>query len=228
MRESEFEEWTRSHRRSDLPDFIEKGYIKSLTELTQNTSGILTELLLSGALTPDMTRGAPCEMWQLWPDAAVAGTKWHILPVKTFGRVLDTAKKFPILAQVLKEMGDVESAAFSRLRPHTTLRPHAGVELLAQKSLRVHLPLIVPGRATLTVGASTRELRVGQPLVFDEMQTHYAANEADADRITLLLDIARPEMFPFAPHPPTHWSLDPRNEVVHETQMISDFEKKLL
>lgn len=222
LSECEFEKWTQENRRTDLPDFIEPTSIEAVTELMQHTPGIILELVTSlGAISSD-------DQWRLWPDEAVGGSNWHILPVKTFGRELENARKrFPYLMQVLTDIGGIESAAFSRLKPKTTLRPHAGIPLLAEKCLRVHLPLIIPGRATLTVGASTKELRVGQPLVFDEMQTHYAANEADAHRITLLLDLTRPASHPFTPHPSTHWSLDERNEVVDEAQMITDFERKL-
>ena len=59
------------------------------------------------------------------------------------------------------------------MRAHNTSGP-------TNKKLRVHLPLVTPGAglARLRVGSQTREVRLGQALIFDDSFEHEAWNDS--------------------------------------------------
>ncbi len=80
---------------------------------------------------------------------------------------------------------------FSLLRPHSRIPAHTG---MVNCRFVCHLPLIVPLGRGFRVGAETRELRVGELLVFDDSVEHEAWNDSDQDRLVLIFDIWRPEL----------------------------------
>lgn len=222
-----FVDWVRDHARADLPNFIPPEDIPGLSRFLEDVPGILTELLLSGAMEADMTSGSISHEWTPWPDPLVAGNRWHVLPLKVFGQYRDVSERFPITRKCLDAWPELITASFSRLRNRTAMKPHFGMPVTSKDSLRVQIGLIVPGRAVMCVGGDTEDFRVGKPLVFDEMQTHFAYNEADQDRITILLDVPRPEQYPFKDTPDDHWSKED-GVIVDETDMIKDFARNLL
>lgn len=149
-----------------------------------------------------------------------------MLPLKVLGQWTESVNRFPQISQILNEYWPtMQNVALSRLPAHGHLNPHAGVPILSQKGLRVLLPLIVPGRAILCVGGETRTLHIGEPLIFDEMQTHFAANEAASDRIVLLFDVPRPPAHPFRPAADSHWMHDKHG--VDETDLIIELGQHL-
>lgn len=222
-----FVEWVRCHARADLPNFIPPEEIPGLATFLEDVPGILTELLISGAMDADMTSGSVSHEWTPWPDELVAGNRWHVLPLKVFGQYREVSKQFPITRKCLDYWPELITASFSRLRPRTAMKPHFGMPITSRDSLRVQIGLIVPGKAVMCVGGDTEDFRVGKALVFDEMQTHFAYNEADADRITILLDVPRPAKYPFKDTPADHWSKE-AGAIVDETEMIGEFAQKLL
>jgi beta-hydroxylase len=80
-------------------------------------------------------------------------------------------------------------AGFSRLAPHTHVKPHAG---WAASVYRMHLPLVVPPGCRLRVAAETRTWQEGRCLIFDDTVEHEAWNDSDLSRGVLLLDFLRP------------------------------------
>ncbi|MGQ7249331.1 aspartyl/asparaginyl beta-hydroxylase domain-containing protein [Halomonas sp. V046] len=80
-------------------------------------------------------------------------------------------------------------AMYSVLRASTAIPPHHGLDNLC---LTIHLPLVAPRGAALTVAGSSREWRLGQPLVFDDSFEHSAVNPAAHDRIVFLVDVWHP------------------------------------
>lgn len=85
------------------------------------------------------------------------------------------------------------NAMFSLLRPRTKIPPHTGI---ANTRLVCHLPLIVPPGCWFRVGATRREWKVGEAFVFDDTIEHEAANESDAPRVVLIIDLWHPDLDP--------------------------------
>jgi aspartyl/asparaginyl beta-hydroxylase (cupin superfamily) len=89
--------------------------------------------------------------------------------------------------------GCAANAMFSLLAPRTHIPPHVGV---ANFRLLCHLPLIVPNRCWLRVGAETRDFTEGQAWVFDDTIKHEAKNETDQLRVILIFDLWHPDLSP--------------------------------
>ncbi|WP_419826552.1 aspartyl/asparaginyl beta-hydroxylase domain-containing protein [Sphingomonas sp.] len=87
--------------------------------------------------------------------------------------------------------GASPNALFSLLAPGARIPPHHGI---ANTRLVCHLPLIVPGNCWFRVGAERREWHRGEAWVFDDTIEHEAANESDALRVILIVDIWHPDL----------------------------------
>ena len=87
--------------------------------------------------------------------------------------------------------GASPNAMFSLLAPQTRIPPHTGV---ANTRLVCHLPLIVPPNCAFRVGATTREWRPAQALVFDDTIEHEAWNESDELRVVFICDLWPPAL----------------------------------
>jgi len=87
--------------------------------------------------------------------------------------------------------GNAPNVYFSVLRPGTRIPPHNGV---TNARAIVHLPLIVPERCYLRVGAEAREPRVGEAYAFDDSIEHEAGNDGADSRVVLILDAWNPHL----------------------------------
>ncbi|MEZ4334167.1 MAG: aspartyl/asparaginyl beta-hydroxylase domain-containing protein [Myxococcota bacterium] len=136
--------------------------------------------------------------------------EWRTFMLKA-GRFLDgNCARAPETARLLRRIPGVETAFFSILGPHQHLRAHWGYY---KGFLRYHLGLVVPndnrdGRCWLRVNddraAYDRRIKSvieetpryhwheGEGVVFDDTFLHDAANESDAPRAVLFLDLVRP------------------------------------
>lgn len=136
--------------------------------------------------------------------------EWRTFMLKA-GRFLDeNCARAPETARLLRRIPGVETAFFSILGPHQHLRAHWGYY---KGFLRYHLGLVVPndnrdGRCWLRVNddraANDRRIKSaieetpryhwheGEGIVFDDTFLHDAANESDAPRAVLFLDLVRP------------------------------------
>ena len=85
--------------------------------------------------------------------------------------------------------GSAPTAVFSILEAKTRIPPHTGVN---NARLICHLPLIVPPKCGLRVGAETREWQPGKAFVFDDTIEHEAWNDSDDTRAVLIFDIWNP------------------------------------
>eukprot|EP00941_MAST-03F_sp_MAST-3F-sp1_P002392 g2392.t1 len=86
-------------------------------------------------------------------------------------------------------------AFFSAMAPKTHIVKHNGP---TNKKLRVHLPLIVPGKSgdcRLRAGAedNTRAFEEGKAMIFDDSFEHEAWNDTDHCRINLIFDVWHPD-----------------------------------
>jgi aspartyl/asparaginyl beta-hydroxylase (cupin superfamily) len=103
----------------------------------------------------------------------------------------------------------LRTALFSRLAPHSVLEAHTGWADLANHVLRLHIPLVVPrggdgchdddnddGLCGTWVDGCVETHAVGRALLFDDSKIHRAFNYSNADRLVLIVDLARPEHLP--------------------------------
>ena len=90
---------------------------------------------------------------------------------------------------LLRQQGFGPTVMFSRLAARTAIPPHTGS---ANTRSVCHLPLVLPGPAWFRVGNDRREWRMGEAWVFDDTIEHEAANEADAARTILIIDLWNP------------------------------------
>lgn len=97
----------------------------------------------------------------------------------------------PITSSLLREIPELISCDFSKMKAHTHILPHQGYTRMV---LRCHLPLIVPevGTCGIRVGDETRFHETGQLLIFDDSFDHEAWNKGDSDRVVLMFDIPNP------------------------------------
>ena len=112
-------------------------------------------------------------------------------------RVEANARHCPGTMALIRELpqphiaGASPNAMFSLLAPGARIPPHHGI---ANTRLVCHLPLIVPGNCWFRVGAERREWERGRAWVFDDTIEHEAANESDALRVILIVDIWHPDL----------------------------------
>jgi beta-hydroxylase len=131
-----------------------------------------------------------CGRFVPWPERDLYGRGWSVFGFYAFGRRLDgNCRLCPLTAQVLDQIGCPTQAGFSRLAPHTHIRPHCG---RPKDALRCHLGLeIPPGDLALRVGDQVRHWQAGRCLLFDDTGEHEAWNHTDRERVVLLVDIAK-------------------------------------
>ena len=144
----------------------------------------------SNPLNPDAPAWTVFPLCHCFPANQVENRKW----IKT------TCAFAPKTTSLLRALlGDhLRTALFSRLNPETTLEAHTGWKDLANHVYRIHLPLVVPpgGLCGTWVDGAVETHHEGRPLCFDDSKVHRAFNYSKADRIVLILDIARPLTLP--------------------------------
>ncbi|MEZ4281166.1 MAG: aspartyl/asparaginyl beta-hydroxylase domain-containing protein [Myxococcota bacterium] len=136
--------------------------------------------------------------------------EWRTFMLKS-GRFLDAnCRRAPETTRLLREVPDVETAFFSILGPKQHIRAHWGYY---KGFWRYHLALVVPNdnrdrscwlRVNDDRRAYDKRIRSvieqtekyywheGEGIVFDDTYLHDAANESDAPRAVLFLDLKRP------------------------------------
>jgi beta-hydroxylase len=125
-----------------------------------------------------------------WFERDLYGEGWKVCGLYDFpqGRPLAAnIERCPLTAElVARHVPRHGAAGFSVLQPHTRIQPHRGYP---GSFLRCHLGLKVPpGNCALRVAGETRHWREGEVLVFDDRVEHEAWNEAQEERVVLLLD----------------------------------------
>lgn len=85
--------------------------------------------------------------------------------------------------------GNAPNVYFSSLAAGTRIPPHNGV---SNARAITHLPLVVPERCYLRVGAEAREPKRGEACVFDDSIEHEAGNDGAGQRLVLILDVWNP------------------------------------
>jgi Aspartyl/Asparaginyl beta-hydroxylase/Tetratricopeptide repeat len=124
--------------------------------------------------------------------------RWSAFHLWTNGSVVEeNARRCPFIMGMLEKppipriRGRSPMALISILRPGTHIPPHNG---MLNMRLICHIPLVVPPRCRLRVGAETRQVVEGKAMIFDDTIEHEAWNDSDTVRAVLLFEIWRPEI----------------------------------
>jgi len=132
----------------------------------------------------------PGELFDPWVQRQMHGGGWSVFGLFAMGQPIPAAcAACPDTTWVLQQIPGLSMAGFSRLAPHTHVKPHVG---WAASVYRLHLPLVVPPGCGLRVGAETRTWVEGRCLIFDDTVEHEAWNDSELPRGVLLLDFLRP------------------------------------
>lgn len=136
---------------------------------------------------------------------------WHSFISK--GRKNDAFERLcPVTASLLnQEVGNdlmlglpFAFAFYSTLHAGSSIAPHHAP---CNLRLRVHVPLVVPGKLAdeageaervhscgMRVADELREWRVGEPILFDDSYEHEVWNRTAEDRVVLLFDVWHPDL----------------------------------
>lgn len=112
------------------------------------------------------------------------------------GRVVANVTRFPRTAAVVEAIPGLRAAMFSVLAPGSSIPPHRGAN---NGVLRAHLGVVVPGptgAGVLEVGSCRVSWEEGRAFAFDDSFVHAARNEADDERVVLMIEVDRPLPWP--------------------------------
>jgi ornithine lipid ester-linked acyl 2-hydroxylase len=142
----------------------------------------------------DEYRALPADLFDPWVQRPMHGGGWTVFGLFAAGHYIPAASaRCPHTSRVLEQVPGLSMAGFSRLAPHTHVKPHVG---WAESVYRLHLGLVVPPGCRLRVGEETRSWQEGRCLIFDDTVEHEAWNDSDQPRSVLLLDYLRPGVQP--------------------------------
>jgi beta-hydroxylase len=118
---------------------------------------------------------------------------WDALVLCHNGGWVDlNASRFPVTTGFLRSLSGLRAALFSVLAPGARIPPHRGVN---NGVLRLHLGVVVPGplgASVLDVGTSAVSWEEGRAFAFDDTYVHAARNDAEGERVVLMLEVDRP------------------------------------
>ena len=106
------------------------------------------------------------------------------------------AQACPATSKILEDFSQAHtalhgSAYFSLLAPRTHIRRHCGP---TNARLRLHLGLVVPDGCSIRVGDEVRTWVEGRCLLFDDSFEHEVWNDADEERLVLIVDVWHPDL----------------------------------
>ena len=102
----------------------------------------------------------------------------------------------PYTAALLLSLPEAHTMVFgaskvSVLAPGTSIKPHCGG---SNTRMRIHLGLVVPEGASITVGGETRGWQEGKCLIFDDSIEHSVLHTGSQPRLVLIVDVWHPAM----------------------------------
>ena len=106
------------------------------------------------------------------------------------------AQACPATSKILEDFSQAHtalhgSAYFSLLAPRTHIKRHCGP---TNARLRLHLGLVVPDGCSIRVGDEVRTWVEGRCLLFDDSFEHEVWNDADEERLVLIVDVWHPDL----------------------------------
>lgn len=144
-----------------------------------------------------------------YTEGGIHKAKWKAFMFKSGDFIEENCARAPKTAALLRQLPHVYTAFFSVLDPHQDITPHWGYY---KGFLRYHLGVIVPGNNAdrscwlrvngdladnakrdkdLVAKGETYYWKEGEGIVFDDNYLHAAANESDAVRVVLWIDLRR-------------------------------------
>ena len=174
----------------------------TISEVNPKLSDLVSPTIASTLLTElnQATRGLSWQKWaetELYPLGPDGLPTWDIIPIFAFGHWIPaTSTYFPNLRKILSGITGIKTVLFSRMKGYTSLEPHQGWAVLANRVIRCHLGLVVPGKAFISVDGQRQYHQTGKLILFDDSHRHYAANLSPDPRIVLLVDVERPSHLP--------------------------------
>ncbi|MCA9715209.1 MAG: aspartyl/asparaginyl beta-hydroxylase domain-containing protein [Myxococcales bacterium] len=129
----------------------------------------------------------------VYSDDTRAPSMWNVMYLYMGGPIQENRARCPETVKLLESIPRFARhapAVFSALHPGTHIAPHHGPR---NSLLRVHLPLIAPGRCFLNVGSELFEWRDGKVELFNDAFVHQAWNQSDRTRVVLHFDIYHPD-----------------------------------
>lgn len=159
--------------------FLDPAQFEFVSDLEANWRAIRNEYL-----------ALPLEVFDPWVQGSMHGGGWTVYGLYAVGQEISAAcSACPETVKALQRVPRLSMAGFSRLAPHTHVKPHVG---WAASVYRLHLPLVVPTGCGLRVANETRNWQEGRCLIFDDTVEHEAWNKSESMRAVLLLDFLRP------------------------------------
>jgi beta-hydroxylase len=132
----------------------------------------------------------PTDRFDPWVQGKMHGGGWSVYGLYALGQAIPQACAIcPQTAAALAAVPGLSMAGFSRLAPHTHVKPHVG---WAKSVYRLHLGLDVPDGCRLRAGTDVQPWTEGKCLIFDDTVEHEAWNDSNFPRSVLLLDFLRP------------------------------------
>jgi len=131
-----------------------------------------------------------CSNMVVWPEKEMS-TGWSVFGLVAFGKELEGASQCKKTMSIIRKIPNLESAWFSRLDPHSIIKPHVGYHGYSDNLLRAHISLRIPMNSLqcgLRVHHSVNHWKENQILVFDDSLEHEAWNSSDEERILLIVD----------------------------------------
>jgi len=103
----------------------------------------------------------------------------------------EMAARFPTAVSLIQRHAEhCGCCGYSSLDAHASIKPHADIENLDRKYIRIHVPLIVPpGDCFLQVGET--RLDWSDIFAFDNQTRHHAYNNTSSRRLIFIMDITR-------------------------------------
>lgn len=131
----------------------------------------------------------------MWPELDIHNGKW-----KVFGLIAPYNKRiYPNCdiahktLEIMNKKATPVTLGFSILEPDCEIYPHVGY---SDDFLRLHIGLIIPkGDCAIDVNGDIYPWEVGKSFVFDDRKLHSAWNHTDKDRIVLLADYYREDLY---------------------------------
>ncbi len=137
---------------------------------------------------------------------------WRVfmLELKGAGERLSNRKHCPKTCAVLAQIPDVLQAFFSIMSPGKYVPPHNGVSL---GFLRYHMAFVVPEKNPPTMRVKDRfhTWKERECMIFDDTWEHEIKNEAETERVVLIIDVPRP----------LPWYLRPVDALIHRLDQKS-------
>ena len=161
--------------------FLNPNTFQFTESLTQDWQAIRDEYL-----------ALPQDIFDPWVQRDMYGDGWSVFGLFALGKSIEAAcDRCPQTARILERIPNLTLAGFSRLAPHTHIKPHIG---WAINEFRLHLGLVVPSKCRLRVGQDTQPWQEGHCLIFEDTTEHEAWNDSDSFRAVLLLDFRKPNL----------------------------------